>query len=398
MTITAVRDGTTKIRIYVDASGAIRIEEFASIDATEPARYTLYAGTTMAQLMEIGGQRVWHEQAEAISEDPRVFVYAELGAARSAPAPGCETAVSPGEEYAGEPARGWQYVAVEYVAGRPAHHVRCGDDLWIDVATRLTLRSRAAATGAGGFLPRFRMIEVTNVEIGQPPAELFQIRRPEGVEANSPEEYECAQNPACNATPAPFITPPPAAAEPATDGDVVVAAGVRAANELGAFDVVVERSSGLFPGSFERIVADGSGRFRIEWWSEAWPERTIALIGPGYHHVTEQLTDGTPVWRDRSSEPDGPAPAYPLALPTTCDAGWDVIGVDEVRGRIADHFQCAAAAPSDYWIDRETHLVVRTFGTPDPATGWEVSEVVELRLGTTPAELFELPPGASPRP
>jgi hypothetical protein len=57
MTITAVRDGTTKIRIFVDVSGATRIEEFASINATEPASYKIFAGSTMAELTDIGTRR-----------------------------------------------------------------------------------------------------------------------------------------------------------------------------------------------------------------------------------------------------------------------------------------------------------------------------------------------------
>jgi hypothetical protein len=311
------------------------------------------------------------------------------------PAPGCEIAVSPGEQYSGAPARGWRYVALEYVAGRPAHHVRCGDDMWIDIATRLTLRSRAAATGAGGAS---RVIEVTSVDLGQPPPELFEIRQPEGVAEISPEEYQCSLNPACSATPAPVTTPPPARAKPATDADAVVAAALRAADELAAFEVVVEFSSATLPGHSGRIIADGSGRFRIERWSGALPARTIDLIGPDYHYATDQLTDGTPVWRDRTNETQRGLPTYPFELPMTCDAGWEVIGVDEIRGGVADHVRCQTAGSSDYWIDRETHLAVRVFGTPDPASGWDASEVVELRLGASPAELFQLPPDASLRP
>jgi hypothetical protein len=398
MTITALRDRTTKTRIYVDVSGAVRIDEFASIDGTEPASYQIFAGTSTAELTTIGPRRVWYEQTDAIAEDPRVFVFASLGAARTRPAPGCEVAVSPGEEYSGAPARSWRYVALEYVASRPAHHVRCGDDMWIDVATRLTLRSRAAATGAGGASTQVGEIEVTSVELGQPPSDLFELRRPEGAAAISPDEYQCSLNPACSATPAPVTTPPPARAEPATDGDAVVTAALRAADELAAFDVVVEYSSATFPKHSDRIIADGAGEFRIERWSEAWPARTIELIGPDYHYATEELADGTPVWRDRTNTTQPGPPTDPLELPTTCDSGWEVMGVDEIHGRVADHVRCDTAAPSDYWIDRETHLAVRIFGRPDPASGWDVSEVVELRLGESPAKLFELPPGASLRP
>ena len=395
MTITALRDGTTKIRIYVDVSGAVRIDEFAPIDATEPTRSQIFTGTTRAELAEIDSRRVWYEQAGAISEDPRVFVFASLGAARGVPAPGCEVAVSPGEEYSGAPARGWRYVALEYVADRPAHHVSCGDDLWIDVATRLTLRSRAAAAGSGDAPPQFGTVEVTSVELGQPPSGLFVIRQPDGVAAISPEEFQCLQIPACSATPAPVITPRPVQTEPATDGDAVVEAAKLAASELAGFEVVVEYSSAKFPKHSDRIIADGSGRFRIERWSEGWPERAIELIGPDYHYATEQLTDGTPVWRDRTGESRRGLPTYPLELPVDCDVGWAVIGVDEIGGRIADHVRCATAGSPDYWIDRKTHLAVRIFGTPDPAFGWEVSEVVQLRLGAQPSELFELPPDAS---
>ena len=247
MTITALRDGTTKIRISVDASGATRIEEFASIDATEPATYKIYSPERPWPSSRTSARGVsGTSSADAISEDPRVFVFASLAAARTATdAQVARLAVSPGEEYSGIPGRGWRYVALEYVAGRPAHHVRCGDDLWIDVATRLTLRSRAAATGGDSVPARVEAVEVTSVELGQPPSELFELRQPEGVAAITPEEYqeyECSLDPVCSASPAPVITPPPAGGEPATDGDAVAAAALRAADELAAFEVVVENS------------------------------------------------------------------------------------------------------------------------------------------------------------
>ena len=72
--------------------------------------------------------------------------------------------------------------------------------------------------------------------------------------------------------------------------------------------------------------------------------------------------------------------------------------MDDIRSRVADHLRCETAVSSDYWIDRETHLAVRLFGMPDPASGWEASEVVELRLGEAPPELFELPPDVPPFP
>ena len=186
--------------------------------------------------------------------------------------------------------------------------------------------------------------------------------------------------------------------EPATDGPAVVAAALRSVNELAAFDVVVEYSSATAQKHSDRIIADGSGRFRVERWSADFPERSVELIGPDHHYATEQLADGTPVWRDRTGQRERGLPTYPIELPTTCDSGWKVIGVDDIRSRVADHLRCETAVSSDYWIDRETHLAVRLFGMPDPASGWEASEVVELRLGEAPPELFELPPDVPPFP
>lgn len=400
MTIAALRDGTTKIRISIDASGATRIDEFASIDATEPASYKIFSGTTMAELTNIGPRRVWYEQRDAISEDPRVFVYGSLAEARTTSTPGCEISVSPGEEYSGTPGRGWRYVALESVAGRPAHHVQCGDDLWIDVATRLILRSRAAATGEGGAAVQTKAVEVTSVELGQPPSALFGLRQPEGVAAITPEEhqaYECSLNPVCSAMPAPVMTPLPAAADPAADGDAVAAAALRAAG-LVAFEVVVENSGATVMKHSDRIIADGSGRFRIERWSDDLAAPTIELIGPDHYYATEQIADGTSVWRERKRLTQRELPTYPIRLPKTCDGGWAVLGVDEIHGRVADHIRCKTAGSADYWIDRSTHLAVRIFGTPDPSSGWEASEVVELRLGKSPPELFELPPDVPPFP
>lgn len=393
MTITALRDETTKIRISVDASGATRIDEFATTDATEPRSYQLFAGTTKAELKDAGSRRVWYQQTNAIFEDPRVFVFAALGAARGGPAPGCEVAVTPGEQYSGEPGRNWRYVALEYVAGRPAHHVRCTDDLWIDVATRLTLKSQAA-TGAGST----RTIEVTSVEVGQPSPELFHIRPPQGVAAITPQEFqevECSLDLVCSASPAPATTPPPAGVELARDGDAIVAAATQAADELGAFDAVVEHAGATVPTRWDRVVADGSGRFRVERWYASSPERTIELISPDHHYATEPLTDGTMIWREGKRLTQRQLPTSPIPLPSACDGSWDVIGVDEIHGRVADHIRCSASGSSDYWIDRETHLAVRVFSTPDPASGWETSEVTRLRLGESDAELFELPPDAS---
>ena len=64
-----------------------------------PTSYKIFAGTTLGQLTTTGSRRVWSQQTDAISEDPRVFVFATMGAERRLGQPGCEVAISQGEVY-----------------------------------------------------------------------------------------------------------------------------------------------------------------------------------------------------------------------------------------------------------------------------------------------------------
>jgi Tol biopolymer transport system component len=213
LAMTTIEDGSVKSRIYVHESGAVRIERYGSLDATEPETYEIFSGNTRAELAVVGSERVWKNQEDAISEDPRVFVYAALSAnAVGALRAGCEVATSPGEVYTAPPAGGWRYVGLEYVLGRPAHHVACSRDLWIDVETRLVLRSRTpvlddALQPVGGAL---RTIEVVELEFGDQPADLFDLAKPDDVAYITPEQ-ECARVPSCSATPVPAFTPRPGA-------------------------------------------------------------------------------------------------------------------------------------------------------------------------------------------
>ena len=95
--------------------------------------------------------------------------------------PGCEMERDPGEVGNGTAATGWRYVGVEYVAGRPTHHVACVGDIWLDIETRLILRTRAPETDdAGQPIPgQFGTTEVTEITFGEQPAALFEP--PEGV-------------------------------------------------------------------------------------------------------------------------------------------------------------------------------------------------------------------------
>ena len=229
MTIAAVdSDGTTS-RIYVDRSGAVRVERQASPDATEREALTIYRGTSMGRLAAVGTDEVWVEQADAISEDPRVFLLAELEGPGAGIAPGCGATRNEGEVGNGTAAAGWSYVGPESVIGRPVYHVTCaGGDLWIDAETRLILRSRGPARD-GAFEPipgSSRTVEVTALEFGEQPAALFELAPPPGVAELSPEAYQCQLDPAaCEQQPQPEPSPatargsmPPVTPTDATNG------------------------------------------------------------------------------------------------------------------------------------------------------------------------------------
>ena len=71
----------------------------------------------------VDAEAVWVEPGhEAIGDDPRVFLRTVLGAGEG---PGCEMERDPDAAGNGTAATGWRYVAAEYVAGRPTHHVAC---------------------------------------------------------------------------------------------------------------------------------------------------------------------------------------------------------------------------------------------------------------------------------
>lgn len=402
MTIIALEDGASKRRILVDGHGSVRIERYATPDATEPETYRLYVGTTVAELVVIDGRPGWHQQADAISEDPRVFVYAEMSA-KTPPEPGCEVAISPGETYADPPSRGWRWLGSEMVAGRATHHIACLGELWIDAETRLTLKSRGPALD-DAYQPipgRFRTMEAIEVALGEPPADLFELRPPAGVATIDDETYSCTQNPYCGASPKPVVTPPPVTGDvrPPTDIDALVAASIAATDDPPAYDVTVVHWSAKYPGSTSRVLHDGDGRYRSEQtFDQSIDPPWITLSGDHYYYATEQTTDGVRFWRDRSGQTDRGAVRYPLQLPAECAGRWTFVGVDEIHGRPADHLTCPGAlAPDEYWIDRQTRLVLRVQTLVDERQGTTVDEVTDMRLGPQPKDVFELPPDADLR-
>ena len=78
----------------------------------------------------------------------------------------CEMERDSSEVANGSAAAGWRYVGLEYVAGRPTHHVTCVGDLWIDIET--TARSCAprgrAVDDAGQPIP-VESTEVTEMRV-----------------------------------------------------------------------------------------------------------------------------------------------------------------------------------------------------------------------------------------
>jgi len=185
--------GSDKGRVYVDRSGAVRLDRFTSAEATEPSSYTILRDHRISGMAPIDSGMVWVEPGhEAIGDDPRVFLRTILNAAEG---PGCEMERDPGEADSGTAATGWRYVGVESVAGRPTHHVACvGDlsvdiDLWLDIETRLILRTREPETDdAGQPIPgQFGTTEVTEIAFGQQPAALFEA--PAGVVHLTSEAY-----------------------------------------------------------------------------------------------------------------------------------------------------------------------------------------------------------------
>ncbi len=183
---------SAKGRVYVDRSGAVRFDRFASAEATEPSSYTVLSDHRISGMAPVESGVAWVEPGhEAIGDDPRVFLRTILSAGEG---PGCEMERDP-DAGIGTAATGWRYVGAEYVAGRPTHHVACvGEhaldiDLWLDAETRLILRTREPETDdAGQPIPgQFGTTEVTEIGFGEQPAALFEP--PDGVVHMTSEAY-----------------------------------------------------------------------------------------------------------------------------------------------------------------------------------------------------------------
>jgi hypothetical protein len=187
--------GSDKGRIYVDRSGAVRFDRFTSAAATEPSSYTILRGNRISGMAPVESGAVWVEPGhEAFGDDPRMWIRTVLN---SEEGPGCEMERDQSEVGDGTAGTGWRHVGVEDVAGRPTHHFACVGEIWLDVETRLILRTRAPETDdAGQPIPgQFATTEVTEIVFGEQPATLFEP--PEGV-ARMPStaymEYLCTRD------------------------------------------------------------------------------------------------------------------------------------------------------------------------------------------------------------
>ena len=210
--MTRLDSGATKDRIYVDRSGAVRFERFASADATEPVTYMILSGTSFGRTPTVGSEHG----------------LGRTGTRPSATTHGCTSSplrpelrrraglrADPGSDEAGSwtGATGWRYVGADFVAGRPAHHLACaGEDLWLDDETRLILRVRAPDIDeAGNPVPgAFSTTEVTEIEFGEQPAALFALTPPM---ASLPCRCEAYLD-LCPGDTAPFLEGPPCSGTP----------------------------------------------------------------------------------------------------------------------------------------------------------------------------------------
>jgi len=64
---------STKGRIYVDRSGAVRFDQFASADATEPSAFQVLSGNRISGVATVGSDKVWVDDDGAI-ENPRNWI------------------------------------------------------------------------------------------------------------------------------------------------------------------------------------------------------------------------------------------------------------------------------------------------------------------------------------
>jgi hypothetical protein len=177
---------STKGRIYVDRSGAVRFDQFASADATEPSAFQVLSGNRISGVATVGSDKVWVDDDGAI-ENPRNWIGSILHAPDGPRGCEMERVVTGADDSTA--ATGWRYVGLEYIAGRPTHHVTCGGgDIWLDIETRLILRTQGPPVDDAGQPIPVESTAVTEIAFGEQPAALFQP--PEGLARWSSGDYK----------------------------------------------------------------------------------------------------------------------------------------------------------------------------------------------------------------
>ena len=400
MAFTVVHDrggeGPAMERVYQDGTGRVRVERYASAGATEPDGYLVVTRDELVELAHQGPESVWVEWSR--DWDTRDWVFTSTAAYIGVADRGCEMLEV-------DRSAGWQYVGLEQLLGRPVHHLRCDGDFWVDVETRLVLKSRSS-----GDEPRTDA--VTSLELGPQPAALFDTTKPEGLrtvtwdeqrdyETNQQAAEDCAANPICAAPDVPLITPPPADGAPAPDDPAtVVAKAIAARNAAPPLHLTMNhwRSQGG-DARQGRLEYMGMDRFRVEWGADrvsGEPASTRIVVGAEEGYESTSGDEGDGLWRHVK----GRSPFFDvvwwlddmlIALPEECGATWRLLSVDRVGSFTADHLECDG---TEYWVDRGTSLVVRRQTPPVDVPGYEVWEVTDLSFAPTPEERFRLPDGA----
>ena len=427
-------EGPVKARIHMDGAGNVRIEHFATADASQPDTYKIITADRIVELARQGGESVWLD--EPFDGDPRIWIFQELAAYMGVPdVLDCEMTTP-------DASSAWRYVGLESVIGRPAHHIFCGGEFWIDSETRLILRSRGPLTPDGQPAnDTTRTIEVTALELADQPAALFDVAKPIGLrsitrqalqayEERVHQEAACAADPVCSAPEFPVV-PPPAATdpEPPAGPDEIVAAAIEAREHVPPIHLTVARwrSRGGTVGE-DRLFYAGPDRFRVElsadrlagmpartsiWAGESgvWDSRTDDRGEPFWLRLTNgrNIGDAGYMWLEGMlmTLPEcGPARGLP---PSVRGPRWQHLGVDRIGDFTADHITCGDAdltwtvdgneygcgcTGMEFWVDRATHLVVRRIVPGEGNGAVEVREVVDLAFAGSPDDLFRPPDDA----
>ena len=382
MKVTIGFEGNDDI-VYHDGAGTIRHEAAGTPPAT-----TIYRGDRAATLM-VGAEPPLWVIRDAGDRDPRWLFAMLLGADR----PQC--------------AASWAHIGVDVVLDRPAHHVRCvaasdglalEHHLWIDVATGLPMRvgSPVVSPDASGVdrVERLNYTEVREIEIGPQPRGLFVA---DGLTMTE-DEWECAQTRYCKAplptestpTSAPIPSPRHADDQAGVPADLeVFMAGVSARYEsIPAIDIVIDPSE---DSRWTRWMTDGIGNYRLEVDVDAGDDTLpiVQLHTGGQSYESYPKPGGATRWRAWGPT-EGQVARPDLGLPAGCGLGWEHIGVDVILDRVADHVRCGLL---EFWIDREWGLVVRAEDR-DPLRRGDsgIAQVLDVRFGAPPPELFEPPP------